>query len=132
MGECIHLPLDCLQQVGTEQWALHVPLGKLHTERLVPADPEIQRIVERILTMRRAVPRKRLAKSQGFLLPRRGGMRYALVKTLRSALDQAVSAPVASPMRPRTGCGTVSPQKCFGSGLAYQRSCGCSATLIFA
>ena len=97
LGECIHLPLDCLQQVGTEQWALHVPLGKLHTERLVPADPEIQRIVERILTMRRAVPRKRLAKSQGFLLPRRGGMRYALVKTLRSALDQAAQ---------RAGCFT--------------------------
>jgi integrase len=27
IGECIDLPLDCLRQVGTEQWALHVPLG---------------------------------------------------------------------------------------------------------
>src|SRR5205807_2660975 len=52
LGECIHLPLDCLRQVGTEQWALHVPLGKLHTERLVPADPEVRRIAGRILTLR--------------------------------------------------------------------------------
>ena len=32
IGECIHLPLDCLRQLGPEQWSLHVPLGKLHTE----------------------------------------------------------------------------------------------------
>src|SRR5208337_4794037 len=50
IGECVTLSLDCLRQVGPEQWALHVPLGKLHTERLVPAHPEIRRIVERILT----------------------------------------------------------------------------------
>ena len=29
IGECIHLPLDCLRYVGPAQWALHVPLGKL-------------------------------------------------------------------------------------------------------
>jgi site-specific recombinase XerD len=48
IGECIHLPLDCLRQVGPEQWALHVPLGKLHTERLVPLDSEGLRLINRI------------------------------------------------------------------------------------
>jgi len=91
LGECIHLPLDCLQQVGTEQWALHVPLGKLHTERLVPADPEVRRIVERILTLRTSSPLARCANSQGFLLPRRGASRRALVLTLESALAQAAN-----------------------------------------
>src|SRR4030095_8300053 len=38
LGECIHLALDCLRPLGDDQWALHVPLGKLHTERLVPVD----------------------------------------------------------------------------------------------
>ena len=89
LGECIHLPLDCLQQVGTQQWALHVPLGKLHTERLVPADPEVRRIVERILTLRTSSPLARFANSQGFLLPRRGASRRALVLTLESPLAQA-------------------------------------------
>jgi len=97
VGECIHLPLDCLRQVGSEQWALHVPLGKLHTERLIPADSEVRRIVERIRTLRRAAPAARFASSQGFLLPRRGGMRFALANPLRSALDQAAQ---------RAGCVT--------------------------
>ena len=102
LGECIHLPLDCLQQVGTEQWALQVPLGKLHTERLVPADPEMRRIVERILTLRTSAPPKRLAKSQGFLLPRYG-VRVPLVLALQSALAQAAK---------RAGCSThVTPHR---------------------
>ena len=88
IGECIHLPLDCLRQVGSEQWALHVPLGKLHTERLVPADPEVRRIVERILALRALAPPSHLAKSQCLLLPRRGG-RKALFDALRAALAQA-------------------------------------------
>jgi site-specific recombinase XerD len=86
--ECTHLPLDCLRQLGPDQWALHVPLGKLHNERLVPADPEIRRIVARILALRTLAPPSLSAKSQGLLLPRRGG-RHALLVTLRSALAQA-------------------------------------------
>jgi len=102
LGECIHLPLDCLRQVGTEQWALHVPLGKLHTERLVPADIEVRRIVERILTLRTSARLARSAKSQGFLLPRRGA-RYALERILRSALAHAAK---------RAGCSThVTPHR---------------------
>jgi site-specific recombinase XerD len=102
IGECIHLPLDCLRQVGTEQWALHVPLGKLHTERLVPADSEVRRIVERILTLRTSSPLVRFSNSQGFLLPR-CGVRYALGQTLRSALAQAAQ---------HAGCSThVTPHR---------------------
>jgi len=35
---------------------LHVPLGKLHTERLLPADGDIRRIVDRILALRALAP----------------------------------------------------------------------------
>jgi len=102
LGECIHLPLDCLRQVGTEQWALHVPLGKLHTERLVPADTEVRRIVQRILTLRTSAPPARLANSQGFLLPRRGA-RYPLRQALQSALARTAQ---------RAGCSThVTPHR---------------------
>jgi site-specific recombinase XerD len=89
LGECIRLPLDCLRQLGTEQWALHVPLGKLHTERLLPADTAVRRIVERILQLRTSTPAARFANSQSFLLPRRGCLRHALSKPLESALAQA-------------------------------------------
>jgi site-specific recombinase XerD len=96
IGECVRLALDCLRQVGPEQWALHVPLGKLHTERLVPADPQLRHLVQRLLTLRALAPPSLLAKSQGFLLPRRGG-RGALFATLRAALAQAAQ---------RAGCST--------------------------
>jgi integrase len=88
IGECINLSPDCLRQVGPDQWALHVPLGKLHTERLVPVDPEVRRIVARILTLRASAPPALLAKSGGLLPPRRVSRR-ALYFHLRSALNRA-------------------------------------------
>jgi site-specific recombinase XerD len=99
IGECIHLPLDCLRHIGPEQWALHVPLGKLHTERLVPLDSEGIRLLQRILQGRALASSARLAKSEGFLLPRMGG-RFALFQTLRSALAEAAK---------RAGCADTSP-----------------------
>src|SRR5438128_12689748 len=88
ISECTHLPLDCLQQVGTDQWALYVPLGKLHSERLVPADPEVRRIIGRLLALRTSGSPAQLSKSQGFLLPRYGD-NYSLEKTFRVALVES-------------------------------------------
>jgi site-specific recombinase XerD len=99
IGECIHLPLDCLRHVGTEQWALHVPLGKLHTERLVPLDWEGRRLLNRILELRALFSPGRLAKSKGFLIPRVGG-RFALFQTLRLVLADFAR---------RAGCADSSP-----------------------
>jgi integrase len=70
IGECIDLSLDCLPQLAADQWALHVPLGKLHSERLVPADAEVRRIVARIQALRALAPPAQLALSEGLLLPR--------------------------------------------------------------
>src|SRR6266702_7645147 len=39
IGECADLSFDCLRSTGPNQWAVHVPLGKLKTERMVPVDP---------------------------------------------------------------------------------------------
>jgi site-specific recombinase XerD len=69
-SECSRLTLDCLRQLDRDQWALHVPLGKTHTERLVPADEEVRRLVARILTLRAQAPAHILARSAGWLLPR--------------------------------------------------------------
>jgi site-specific recombinase XerD len=99
IGECIHLPLDCLRHVGHDQWALHVPLGKLHTERLMPLDSEGLRLLERILELRSLASPARLAKSKGFLLPRVGG-RFALFQTLREAMADFAK---------RAGCADSSP-----------------------
>ena len=52
IGECLDLPLDCLRCIGQDQWAVHVPLGKLRTERLVPADDFVCGIVHRLRLLR--------------------------------------------------------------------------------
>lgn len=102
IGECIDLPLDCLRQLGPDQWALHVPLGKLHTERLVPADHEVRRMVARILSLRTLTPPAQLANSEALLLPRSGG-HSALYHTLLGALHDAAK---------RAGCSsTATPHR---------------------
>jgi site-specific recombinase XerD len=71
IGECIDLPVDCLRQVRHDQWALHVPVGKLHTERWVPVDEDTRRILDRILALRASFRAPWPEKPLGFLLPRR-------------------------------------------------------------
>jgi site-specific recombinase XerD len=101
IGECLDLSLDCLRQLEADRWALHVPLGKLHTERLVPADPELRQIVDRIFALRTSARPSYLAKSQLLLLPR--SRRQTLDRTLRSVLAQTAK---------RAGCSThVTPHR---------------------
>jgi site-specific recombinase XerD len=97
IGECMDLPATCLRQIGPDTWGVHVPLGKLHTERLVPADQEILAAVARI----------EAAKSESagpsapeFLLPRPGA-RCTLYNKLRSVLkDAAKRAGCSTPVTP--------------------------------
>jgi integrase len=52
IGECADLSFDCLHNVGPDRWAIHVPLGKLKTERMVPVDSfvcELARIFHQVL-----------------------------------------------------------------------------------
>ena len=69
ISECIDLALDCLQQISEQQVALRVPLGKLHSERLVPVDEETQRVVARIVELGALTPVPQ-HESHTFLLPR--------------------------------------------------------------
>ena len=119
IGECIHLPVDCLRHVGPEQWALHVPLGKLHTERLVPLDTEGLRLLARLHELRALASPARLAKSEGFLLPRVGG-RFALFQTLREALAAFAK---------RAGCSDsipISPHRLRHTWASEMLRCGIS------
>lgn len=101
IGECIHLTLDCLRSLGPDQWALHVPLGKLYTERLVPVDENGRRIIARLLELRAGVSP---TKSAGLLLPRSGGFASSyrtLCKTLSRAADAAACSTRVTPHRLR-------------------------------
>lgn len=87
IGECLDLPLDCLRHIGQDQWAIHVPLGKLRTERLVPVDSFVCRIVDRLRSLRCQDARD----AAGFLLARPHG-RMTLGSELRISLHQIAAA----------------------------------------
>lgn len=83
IGECVDLSFDCLRLVAAGQWALHVPLGKLNTERLVPIDDSVCQLVHRLRFFRflSNVP------PDGLLLARHRN-RSALLRQLRTELIQ--------------------------------------------
>jgi integrase len=87
IGECVDLPFDCLRSIGPNQWAVHVPLGKLKTERMVPVDPFVCDLVRRLQFFRSLDP----LPADGRLLarPRR---KEALVRQLRDYLHQVCHA----------------------------------------
>jgi site-specific recombinase XerD len=83
IGECADLASDCLRSTGPDQWAVHVPLGKLKTERLVPVDTFVCKFVQRLRFFRSLEP---LTNDQ-FLLPRPRS-KEALIRQLRDYLHQ--------------------------------------------
>ena len=87
IGECVDLSFDCLRLLAPGQWALHVPLGKLNTERVVPIDDSVCQLVHRLRFFRflSTVP------TDGLLLARRRN-RSALLRELRTALTQVRTA----------------------------------------
>jgi site-specific recombinase XerD len=87
IGECVDLAVDCLRPIGPDQWAIHVPLGKLKKERLVPVDSFVRQIVRRLLSLRSQSD----SNPGGFLLPRLRS-RETLIRRLRAAFRDAVAA----------------------------------------
>src|SRR5947208_14727829 len=56
IGECVDLSCDCLRATGPDQWAIHVPLGKLKTERMVPVDSFVCELLRRLRFFRSLDP----------------------------------------------------------------------------
>jgi integrase len=56
IGESVDLSYDCLRSTGPNQWAIHVPLGKLKTERMVPVDAFVRDLVHRLRFFRSLDP----------------------------------------------------------------------------
>ena len=86
IGECADLSVDCLRSTGPNQWAIHVPLGKLKTERMVPVDSFVCELV-RLRFFRSLDP----LPADGRLLAR-PRTKEALVRQLRDYLHQVCHA----------------------------------------
>lgn len=87
IGECVDLAYDCLHNAGPDRWAIHVPLGKLKTERMVPVDSFVCELVHRLRFFRSfdSLP------LDGRLLAR-PRHKQTLVKQLRAYLPDVVAA----------------------------------------
>ena len=83
IGECVDLSYDCLRATGPIQWAIHVPLGKLKTERMVPIDAFGRDLVQRLRFFRSLAP----LPADGRLLARPGS-KVSLLVPLRDYLHQ--------------------------------------------
>ena len=75
------LSYDCLRATGPNQWAIHVPLGKLKTERMVPVDAFGRDLVHRLRFFRSLDP----LPADGRLLARPGS-KVAILVQLRDYL----------------------------------------------
>jgi integrase len=83
IGECADLSYDCLRSTGPDQWAIHIPLGKLKTERMVPVDAFVRDLVHRLRFFRSLDP----LPADGRLIARPGS-KVAIVVQLRDYLHQ--------------------------------------------
>jgi site-specific recombinase XerD len=83
IGECVDLSYDCLRSASPNQWAIHVPLGKLKTERMVPVDTFGRDLLHRLRFFRSLDP----LPADGRLLAR-SGSKVAIVVQLRDYLHR--------------------------------------------
>jgi integrase/recombinase XerC len=78
--ELLDLRIDSLRKFPAGEWAVHVPLGKLHNERVIPVDAETARIFEEIRQLRgspQPATDPETGKPAHFLLMRPSGQRFS-------------------------------------------------------
>jgi integrase len=84
IGEAADLSFDCLHASGEGHWTIHVPLGKLKTERMVPVDSFVRDLVHRLRFFRGFDP----LPPDGRLLARPSS-KPAFLRRLRAYLHEA-------------------------------------------
>lgn len=78
--ELMDLKVDSLRESPGNEWALHVPVGKLHSERMLPLEPQTALIFQEICKLRgspQPVVDPETGKPAHFLLMRPAGRRFS-------------------------------------------------------
>jgi site-specific recombinase XerD len=103
IGELRDLEKDCLEKVSDGKYTLHVPIGKLHKDRIIPVDEETVEIVNCILNLRGSpqtlLSNPRTGKPTQFLLiqnnskrPSYAGLRDNLINlSIRSGIPEKIT-----------------------------------------
>lgn len=92
-GEFLDLTIDAVVQIGSAYW-LHVPLGKLHTDRYIPLHPQLKELLDEWLEQRPASLREP----------------YLFIERGRRISEQRVDKAVARVAR-AAGIGHVTPHQ---------------------
>jgi site-specific recombinase XerD len=67
-GEFLRLTVDAIVRIGDRDW-LHVPIGKLHTDRYIPLHPRVNDLLGQWLTHRAAQPGNLMFVQHGRRIP---------------------------------------------------------------
>jgi integrase len=67
-GEFLRLPTDAIVRIGDGEW-LHVPVGKLHTDRYIPLHPRVKDLLGQWLAQRDGQPGKLMFTDHGRPIP---------------------------------------------------------------
>lgn len=103
IGELRDLDINCLAKADDGQFLLHVPLGKLHTERIIPVDSETVEAFKRIIKLRGhflPLPHPRTGLPTQFLLVRKCHWNRYSYTSLRKALLRASEKAGIKPINP--------------------------------
>jgi len=104
IGELRDLELNCLQKLSDGGYVLHVPIGKLHTQRIIPVDCETVDTIKRIIKLRGQflpITHPRTGQPTQFLLVRSCSCRRPTYAGLRDAFVRAVKkAGINGPINP--------------------------------
>src|ERR1700686_5707196 len=96
IGEWVDLFYDCFRNVAPDRWAIHVPLGKLKTERMVPVDSFVCQLVHRLRFFRSLDP----IEPDGRLLARRNNRPVFLVELRAALVNVRTAAGITAPIVP--------------------------------
>lgn len=91
VGELLALKRDCLERISARRWFIHVPLGKLHSERVIPIDVETARRIQNLRRLSKKTPPfpdRRSGKPEHFLIAWEDGS-PPCYNTMRNQLQKA-------------------------------------------
>jgi integrase len=108
IGEAADLSFDCLHASGADQSTIHVPLGKLKTERMVPVDSFVCQLVQRLRFFRSFDP----LPADGRLLAR-SSTREALIRHFADTCTRSAPRQVSRNASSPTSFVTPMPARCF-------------------
>jgi integrase len=126
IGEAADLSHDCLHATSSDHWAIHVPLGKLKTERMVPVDSFVCQLVHRLRFFRSFDP----LPPDGFLLARPRN-KQTLIRKLRGYLHEAsVAAGIPTRIVPHQLRHTYATEM-FRSGVSFPGLTSPDMTMLY-